>query len=120
MATHVYSLYSPFWWLQSILVLRGIALGLTVQPLTVYGLSEVKPRQLAQASSMNTVMRAVSSSLGIAVLATLVQSQSKLHYAHLVEQVTASSPLGRLFTRLEALFVARGADLQKRSLPLCR
>ena len=72
------------------LVLRGLALGLTVQPLTVFGLSEIKPRQLAQASSMNTVMRSVSSSLGIAVLATLVQSQTKIHYAHLSEQVTAT------------------------------
>jgi EmrB/QacA subfamily drug resistance transporter len=104
------TIYSPFWWLQSMLVLRGLALGLTVQPLTVFGLSEVKPRQLGQASSMNTVMRSISSSLGIAVLATLVQSQTKLHYAHLAEQVTASSPLGQLFTRLQALFVASGAD----------
>jgi DHA2 family multidrug resistance protein len=91
------------------LVLRGIALGLTVQPLTVFGLSEVKPRQLAQASSMNTVMRSVSSSLGIAVLATLVQSQTKVHFARLAEQVTASSQLGQLLPRLQALFVARGA-----------
>ena len=105
------TIYSPYWWLQSMLVLRGLALGLTVQPLTVFGLSEVKPRQLAQASSMNTVMRSVSSSLGIAVLATLVQSQTQIHYAHLAEQVTASSPLGQLFTRLQALFVARGADI---------
>ncbi len=104
------TIYSPFWWLQSMLVLRGLALGLTVQPLTVFGLSEVKPRQLGQASSMNTVMRSISSSLGIAVLATLVQSQTKIHYAHLAEQVTASSPLGQLFTRLQALFVASGAD----------
>ena len=115
------TLYSPFWWLQSILVLRGIALGLTVQPLTVFGLSEIKPRQLGQASSMNTVMRSVSSSLGIAVLATLVQTQTKFHYAHLAEQVTANSPLGQLFIRLQALFVARGADLhaaQAAALPL--
>ena len=104
------TIYSPFWWLQFMLVLRGLALGLTVQPLTVFGLSEVKPRQLGQASSMNTVMRSISSSLGIAVLATLVQSQTKIHYAHLAEQVTANSPLGQLFTRLQALFVASGAD----------
>ncbi|GAC1350005.1 MAG: DHA2 family efflux MFS transporter permease subunit [Ktedonobacteraceae bacterium] len=105
------TLYSPFWWLQSMLVLRGLALGLTVQPLTVFGLSEIKPRQLAQASSLNTVMRSVSSSLGIAVLATLVQSQSKIHYAHLAELVTPGSPLGQLLPRLQALFVARGAGL---------
>jgi len=90
--------------------LRGIALGLTVQPLTVFGLSEIRPRQLGQASSMNTVMRSVSSSLGIAVLATLVQSQTKVHFAHLAEQVTASSQLGQLLPRLQALLVARGAS----------
>ncbi|GAC1695378.1 MAG: hypothetical protein NVS9B9_17990 [Ktedonobacteraceae bacterium] len=70
---------------------------------------------------MNTVMRSVSSSLGIAVLATLVQTQTKFHYAHLAEQVTANSPLGQLFLRLQALFVARGADLhaaQAAALPL--
>src|SRR6266705_3180467 len=106
------TLHSPYWWLQSMLVLRGLALGLTVQPLTVFGLSEIKPRQLAQASSMNTVMRSVSSSLGIAVLATLVQSRTKIHYAHLSEQVTASSLLGQLYTRLQVLFVAHGATLQ--------
>jgi DHA2 family multidrug resistance protein len=106
------TLHSPYWWLQSMLVLRGLALGLTVQPLTVFGLSEIKPRQLAQASSMNTVMRSVSSSLGIAVLATLVQSRTKIHYAHLSEQVTASSLLGQFYTRLQVLFVAHGATPQ--------
>jgi EmrB/QacA subfamily drug resistance transporter len=104
------TVYSPFWWFQSMLILRGLALGLTIQPLTVFGLSEIKPRQLGQASSMNTVMRSVSSSLGIAVLATLVQTQTKLHYARLAEQVTASSQLGQLLPRLQALFIARGAD----------
>ena len=104
------TVYSPFWWFQSMLILRGLALGLTIQPLTVFGLSEIKPRQLGQASSMNTVMRSVSSSLGIAVLATLVQTQTKLHYARLAEQVTATSQLGQLLPRLQALFIARGAD----------
>ncbi len=106
------TLYSPFWWLQSMLILRGLALGLTIQPLTVASLSEIRPRQLAQASALNTVNRAIASSLGIAVLATLVQTQSKVHYVHLAEQVTASSPLGQLVPRLQALFVAQGADAQ--------
>lgn len=93
------------------LILRGLALGLTVQQLTVASLSEIGPRQLAQASSLSTVIRAVSSSLGIAILATLVQTQSQVHYAHLAEQVTASSPLGQLLPRLQALFVANGTSI---------
>jgi EmrB/QacA subfamily drug resistance transporter len=105
------SVYSPYWWIQTMLILRGLALGLTVQQLTVASLSEIGPRQLAQASSLSTVIRAVSSSLGIAVLATLVQTQSQVHYAHLAEQVTASSQLGQLLPRIQALFVANGTSI---------
>ena len=103
------TLYSPFWWLQSLFVLRGIALGVSVQPLTVTSLSEISPRQLGQASSINTVTRSVASSLGIAILATLVQTQSKFHYGHLADLVTPSSPLGQLLPRLQAYFVSLGA-----------
>jgi EmrB/QacA subfamily drug resistance transporter len=105
------TLYSPYWWIQLVLIVRGLALGLTVQPLTVASLSEIRPRQLSQASSLSTVIRAVSSSLGIAVLATLVQTQALVHYAHLAEQVTASSRLGQLLPEIEALFVSHGYSL---------
>jgi EmrB/QacA subfamily drug resistance transporter len=102
---------SPYWWLQTMIILRGLALGLVGQPLILSALSEIRPQKLTQASSLSTVVRAVSSSLGVAVLATLVQVQTKIHYSHLAEQVTASSPLGQLLPRLEALLVAHGADV---------
>lgn len=104
------SIYSPYSWIQFMLILRGLALGLTVQPLTVATMSEVRPRDLAQASSLSTVGRAVSSSLGIAILATLVQTQTAVHFGHLVEQVTANSPLGRVIPFMQAFFVAHGAS----------
>ena len=104
--------YSPYWWIQAMFILRGLALGLTIQPLTVAGLSEIRQQQLAQASSLNTVGRAVSSSLGIAVIATLVQTQTAIHFGHLAEQVTASSPIGQLLPRFQAYFVAHGASMQ--------
>jgi len=109
------SIYSSYGWLQFMFILRGLALGLTVQPLTVATLSEISPRQLAQASSLSTVNRAVASSLGIAILATIVQTQSQIHFGHLAEQVMANSPLGVLLPRIEALFVARGANLTSAS-----
>jgi len=104
------SVDSPYGWLQLMFILRGLALGLTVQPLTVATLSEISPRQLAQASSLSTVNRAVASSLGIAVLATIVQTQTQIHFGHLAEKFTVNSPLGELVPRLQALFIARGAD----------
>jgi hypothetical protein len=94
-----------------IFIVRGLALGLSVQPLTVAGLSEISSRQLPQASSLNTVARAVSSSLGIAVLATLVQTQVRIHYGHLAEQITPASPIGRLLPEFEALFISHGYSL---------
>jgi DHA2 family multidrug resistance protein len=105
------SLYSSYGWLQFMLVLRGLALGMTVQPLTVATLSEIKPRDLAQASSLSTVNRAVASSLGIAILATLVQTQTRVHFGHLVERVTATSPIGQLIPAIQAFFVSQGSDL---------
>ncbi|HEX6483329.1 MAG TPA: MDR family MFS transporter [Ktedonobacteraceae bacterium] len=104
------TLYSPYSWMQSMLILRGMALGLTIQPLTVASLSEISPRQLGQASAISTVNRAVSSSLGIAILATLVQTQSLLHFGHLAEQVTSSSRLGQLIPFIQNYFVVHGAD----------
>jgi len=103
-------LSTSYSWFQFLLILRGLALGLTVQPLTVSMLAEIPARQLAQASAISTVSRSVASSLGIAILATLVQAQTALHYGHLAEQVTSFSPLGALLATLQAYFVAHGAS----------
>jgi DHA2 family multidrug resistance protein len=85
------SLSTDYTWLQVLFILRGMALGLIVQPLTVSALSAVPPQQTAQATTLFSVIRFVSTSLGIAVLATLVQTQTA---AHLREQAgLAASPL---------------------------
>lgn len=102
------SLDAPYWWLQMIFLLRGLALGLIIQPLNVSALSEIHPRFFAQASALYTVVRFVATSLGIAVLATLVQTQVKVHYSHLAERVTPQSSYGQLLFRLQAFFLAKG------------
>ena len=99
---------TPYWWIQILFIARGLALGLIIQPLTVAALTDVQPRQFAQASSLNTVVRFVSTSLGIAVLATLVQTQAKIHYSHLAEQVTPASPYGRILVGLRTYLIAHG------------
>lgn len=105
------TLYTPYGWFQVLLVLRGLGIGLVAQPLIVAALSEIPPRQLAQASAINSVIRSVAGSLAVAILATLIQTQSKIHFDHLAEQVTPGSQLGQLLPRLQALFVSRGADI---------
>src|SRR3989440_2248880 len=107
------TLNSPFWWLQLLLVLLGLSLGLTGQPLVVAALADVsEAQQVADASTITTVTRSVAASMGVALLATYVQTQTKVHFTHLAEQVTASSPLGQLLPRLQGLFLLHGADAQ--------
>ena len=104
------SLNTPYGTLQLWLIGRSLALGFCFQPLAVSALSEIRPRQLPQATSVNTTVRFVISSFAVAVMATLVQTQTSIHYAHLAEQVTSSSPLGQLLPGLQALFMQRGAS----------
>lgn len=104
------TLYTPYANLQFWLIVRGLGLGACIQPLTVSALSTIRPRMLTQASTSNSVLRFIASSLGVALLATLVQTQTKIHYSHLAETVTPASPLGQLVARLQAAFTLRGAD----------
>lgn len=105
------NLTMPYSQFQFYLILRGFSLGLCMQPLMVAALSDIQPRMLSQASSVSTTLRFVGSSLAVAIVSTLVQTQSKIHFSHLAELVTPNSPLGRMLLQLQAVFVARGADL---------
>lgn len=100
---------TPYGTLQIWLIIRSFALGFCFQPLSVAALSEIRPRMLSQATAVNTTLRFVISSLAVAVIATLVQSQTTVHYSHLAEQVTPASPLGKLVPLLQALFLQQGA-----------
>ena len=106
------TLQTPFSQFQLVLILRGFGIGLAIQPLTVALLSDIKPKDLSQASSLNSVIRSVAGSVGVAVLSSLVQTQTSFHYAHLAEQVTAISPTAALLQQQTAFFMARGASLQ--------
>jgi MFS family permease len=105
------TLDTPWWSLQLLLMLRNTSLGFTVQPLSVVAQSEISSERQPLASAVSTLIRSVSSSLGIAVLTTIVQTQSQVHYSHLSEQVTPGTPPGQQLLSLQAFFVSRGASL---------
>lgn len=86
------TLTTSYPWLVLIFAVRGLGAGLVLQPLTVAALSKVSPNQYTQASSLNTVVSFVFTSLGIAVLATFVQSRASLHVSDLASQVRTLSP----------------------------
>jgi MFS family permease len=85
------SLTTPYPWLLLVFAVRGLGLGCLIQPLTVAALSKVARSQYTQASSLNTVVRFTFTSLGIAVLATLVQSRATTHITTLIQQSRPAS-----------------------------
>ena len=103
------ALNTPYGTIQIWLIIRSLSLGFCFQPLSVAAFSEMSPRRLPQATAVNTTLRFVVSSLAVAVMATLVQTQTATHYAHLAELVTPASPLGQLVPSLQALFMQHGA-----------
>ncbi len=102
--------HTPYGTIQQWLIVRSLSLGFCFQPLIVSALSDIDRSRLQQATSVNTTLRFVTSSFAVAVMATVVQTQTSVHYSHLAEQVTPWSPLGMLVPRLQALFMLRGAS----------
>jgi len=105
--------YSPYGWFQLLLIMRGGEIGLVMQPLMRSALVTIPKKQLPQASSLLTVNRFISASLITAIIGTLVQTQQKVHYTRLAEQVVPGTPMGQLISIMQAHFQALGMSLAR-------
>jgi len=92
--------YSTLTWL---LVIRGCALGCALQPTQLVALAVVPKRLLTSASALNNAMRNVFQSFGIALLGTIVQTQTITHTTLLSQQVTATSAPGQFVNQLSTV-----------------
>jgi len=91
--------YGTLRWL---LVLRGLALGCTMQPTTLTALASVPPEVRTNATSLVTAMRSVWQSFGIAMLSTVVQTQSVNHAQVLGWQVRPDTTQGQFLEQIVA------------------
>jgi DHA2 family multidrug resistance protein len=106
------TLQTPFSTFQFLLIIRGLGIGFAIQPTTVAALAEVKPAQLSQATSINSVVRSMSSALAVASLSTLVTARTTFHVAHLAEQVTPDSPAGQALLQEAGYLTSQGMTPQ--------
>jgi len=88
--------------LRLLLIIRGAALGCTMQSSQLVALASVPPRFLTNASSLNTAMRNVFQSFGVGILGVMVQTQTVAHTAALSQQVTPTSEGGMFIQRAAA------------------
>jgi DHA2 family multidrug resistance protein len=90
---------------------RGIGLGLMFAPLSLVALRYLPPRDVLQGAALYNLCRQMGGSLGVAVLATLLDHRADVHGAALAESVSPLSPV--TWQRLAALTAgleARGLD----------
>lgn len=106
------TLTTPLSQFQVLLIIRGLGLGLAMQPMTVAALAEIKPAQLSQASSINSVVRSVTSSLAVALVSTVVTNLTTFHTVRLAEQVTPDSAMGQGLQQQAAYFMGQGMPQQ--------
>jgi DHA2 family multidrug resistance protein len=93
------------------LIARGVGLGLIFVPLTSASMAELRVRDLAQGTGMFNLTRQLGGSLGIAIMATLLQRFTTMKKALLTEHLTNLDPtaLGRLNGIMHGL-MARGIN----------
>jgi len=102
------TLSMPFIDLQKWLIIRGLAMGMTMQPIQQAALRGLPMKQVSQGSTINSVIRSVTSSLAVALATTLTTTQTAVHYVRLAEQVTVSSPAGNMLQQLASYFQSKG------------
>ncbi|HEX9012255.1 MAG TPA: DHA2 family efflux MFS transporter permease subunit, partial [Anaerolineaceae bacterium] len=77
---------TPISWIMTLLALRGLAFGATIQTTFVTALSVIPVRQIALGSSLTNATRQVVQSLGVAILATVVASSLSPQVAAVQQQ----------------------------------
>jgi len=102
------TLDTTFGTLRWLLVLRGLGLGFALQPTQLVAMGVVSARRRTNASSLNTAMRSVFQSLGVAMLSTVVQTQAIIHTTVLTWQVRADTAQGALLSQLASTMQASG------------
>lgn len=91
---------TPLWWVQTLLAMRGVALGLTVQTTFLTGFSVVPLYKTARASALINATRQVVQAIAVALLATILSAsvapEISLRMSLLREQMPAESGTPRL------------------------
>jgi EmrB/QacA subfamily drug resistance transporter len=80
-------------WIQTLLFIRGIALGLTVQTTLLVGLSAVPLVKTARASALINSTRQVVQAVGVAVLATILASAVAPELSASLQQFQQRAPV---------------------------
>ncbi len=111
---HTFNGLTPFWLMSLWMMLRGIGLGLCMQPIGTACLNAVPEALLGRASASFEVSTQICSSMGIALLATMMQQRTAFHYARLAATVNGSGGVFyHLQDALQGMAIRSGKTLER-------
>ncbi|PSL27823.1 DHA2 family efflux MFS transporter permease subunit [Dyadobacter jiangsuensis] len=93
----------------SMLIVRGIGLGLLFVPITTLALSTLTGREIGEGAAFTGMMRQLGGSFGVAVITTFIARQNMSHRNDLVSKLDVNNPIVQ--QRVEGLqhsFMAKG------------
>ncbi|MEK3720715.1 DHA2 family efflux MFS transporter permease subunit [Paenibacillus sp. FSL H8-0034] len=91
MELHMLTADTPNHWLNVVLTIRAIGIGLVMMPLTSAGMMSIPTSQVGNASPLSNVVRQVAGSMGIALFTSIMSSRQLVHYQHISESVPVDS-----------------------------
>jgi DHA2 family multidrug resistance protein len=102
--TSSWSLFTP-------LLIRGIGMGFLFIPLSVATLGTLPKIELATASGFFNLNRQIGGSIGVALLATLLEKRGVFHYDRLAEHVGVYNSATQYYlNNLQSAFIQKGFD----------
>jgi DHA2 family multidrug resistance protein len=91
------------------LILRGVGLSLLFVPLTTLALGSLAPKEIAQGTGLNNMMRQLGGSFGIALITTIIHLRQGYHRNMLLEHVNQYDPaFTSRFSQIYNSFIAKG------------
>jgi DHA2 family multidrug resistance protein len=96
------------------LICRGIGLSFLFVPLTALALGGLQPKDIAQGTGLNNMMRQLGGSFGIAIITTMVHVRQGYHRSNLVSHLDSTNP--QLMERLNGIianFTNKGFSLEQ-------
>jgi EmrB/QacA subfamily drug resistance transporter len=82
---------TPHQWLEIVMALRGLGIGICMMPLSTVGMNAVPPSKVGNASTASNLVRTVAASMAIAVFTSIMQSRTAMHSQHIAESITPDS-----------------------------
>jgi DHA2 family multidrug resistance protein len=105
------TLQASYWDIMLPRFIQGLGIGCSFVPLSTVALSAVPMRELGHASGLFNFIRTIGGSIGIAMVATLLERGAQSHQARLAAHVSLYDPdVWDRYHTLVATFATRGAD----------